>query len=97
VTVTFYTADFTDASGRRFVGQVYWDKLHQRQVRVSICPETSADMLDYPAWESSGTYRSQVRAEMEAMVKKLKRKADKLGLTLKSEQVTHYAPPASRR
>ncbi len=92
MTVTHYIAEFTDADGKQFVGEVFWDKYHQRQLQVTICPRLDEHMLDYPIWKSSGIYRIQNRAEMEKMVTKLESKASKLGLSLESERVTPFAP-----
>ena len=92
MTVTYYVAEFTDSTGQKFVGQVFWDKYHQRRLQVTICPLVSPSMADYPIWETSGGFKVQNRAEMLAMVEKLKAKALKLGLALQSERETQYAP-----
>lgn len=92
MTVTYYVAEYADATGQKFVGQVFWDKYHQRRLQVTICPLISPGMADYPIWETSGGFKVQNRAEMLAMVEKLKAKALKLGLALQSERETQYAP-----
>ena len=93
MTVTHYIAEFVDEAGKGFVGQVYWDKHYQRSLQVSICPRESAQMLGYAVWQTSGPYEVQNRAEMNRMVGVMKTQAKRLGLSLKSERLTDYAPP----
>lgn len=95
MTVTHYTAEFVDSSGKAFVGQVYWDKYHPRKLQVNIAPRLSESLVDYPIWESSGPFKVQCRAEMNVMAGKMKTRATRLGLTLTAERLTRYAPPES--
>lgn len=93
MTVTHYVAEFTDSTGKRLVGEVFWDKRHQRRLHATICPLLSSSLADYPIWKTSGHYSAQNRAEMDAMVQKLKDAAAKRLLTLTSERLTDFAPP----
>lgn len=92
MTVTHYVAEFADIAGQKFVGEVFWDKRHQRRLHATICPLLSASTADYPVWKASGPYRTQNRVEMDAMVTKLKNAAAKRHLTLTSERLTEFAP-----
>lgn len=92
MTVCYYTVNFANDEGKEFVGEVYWDKLYQHQLRISICPRIEPALLDYPIWESGGAYTSKDRKRMLAMVRILKARARRLKLRLVSEKETEFAP-----
>lgn len=91
VTVTHYIASFTDKNGKKFHGEILWDKYHQRQLRAYIAPHITDSMVDYSIWEAKG---GTSRAAMETLAAKLKAKAKKLGLTFVEERETRFAPKA---
>jgi hypothetical protein len=92
MTVTHYIAHFTDENGGELVGEVYWDKLYQRQLRVCICPRIAVSLLDYPIWEDFGEFGSRDRQKMLAVVEKMKAEAFRRKLKLVSERETEFAP-----
>jgi hypothetical protein len=91
MTVAYYIASFTDKDGKKFHGEILWDKYHQRQLRAYIAPNVTDSLVDYSIWEVKG---GTSRAAMETLVTKLKANAKKLGLTFVEERETRFAPKA---
>ena len=91
MTVAYYIASFTDKDGKKFHGEILWDKYHQRQLRAYIAPMVSASLVDYSIWETKG---GTSRTALDTLRTKLKSKAMKLGLTFVEERETRFAPKA---
>jgi hypothetical protein len=91
MTVTYYTAEFTDKEGDRFHASIFWDKYHQRSLSVHLGRYLSLSEVDYPIWKEKG---SNSRAGLDALKTKLAAKTNRLGLSLVSEMETRFAPKA---
>lgn len=89
MTVAYYIASFTDKDGKKFHGEILWDKYHQRQLRAYIAPHVTDSLVDYSIWEAKG---GTSRTALDTLRTKLKSHAMKLGLTLVQEHETKYAP-----
>ena len=91
MTVAYFIAKFTDEGGKKFHGEIFWDKYHQRKLRAYIAPNVSDSLVDYPIWEAKG---GTSRAALETLKSKVKTNAKKLGLSLVEERETRFAPKA---
>ena len=67
MTVAYYIASFTDEHGKKFHGEILWDKYHQRQLRAYIAPHITDSLVDYSIWEAKG---GTSRAAMETLAAK---------------------------
>jgi hypothetical protein len=94
MTTTVYTASFTDAGGKKFHGTISWDKYTLRRLDAKICPHITESEVDYPVWTQTASHG---RSGLETLVKIMKAKATKMGLTLVSEGETAFAVKDEQR
>jgi hypothetical protein len=94
MTVSFCNFRWSDADGRLFCGEVYWDKLHQGKILARIWLLITPAYADDPIWEASARYLGKDRRQVLVMVGKIKARAKRLKLELVSERETEFAPKA---
>lgn len=90
MTITYYTATFTDAAGQKIAGSVLWDKRQPSALSAQLARLLAPSMQDYAHWKSRTATTG--RAGLDRLKSRLKQAAKRAGLTLTEERETRFAP-----
>jgi hypothetical protein len=91
MTITYYTAEYTDGGGDRYHASIFWDKYSPGVLFVQLGRYLSQAEVDNALWEDSDFNN---REGLEKLKDKLFCEALRLGLSLVSEKETRFAPKA---
>ncbi len=87
MTVTVYSLSFIDPDGGKVLGSIFWDKYTPKRLKATLCPHITESEVDYPAWSVTAPHN---RKGLDLLIEKTKKKAEDMGLVLKSEKETSF-------